>query len=137
MTENDLSAAAEIESMCFADPWSESVLSDEINHGYSVYFAAVTDGRVIGYIGGNVISGECDITRVAVHKDFRRMGVAKALIEAFKQEADRVTLEVREGNLAAIALYEKCGFKKDFIRKNYYKNPTENAVLMSFEKERK
>ena len=137
ITENDVPFLAEIEEQCFADCRNENTLRGELKYDYTVYYAAVEDNKVVGYVSGNVICGECDITRIAVEANFRRKGIAKALLDFLKNKTEKITLEVREGNFAAIALYEKCGFKKDFVRKNYYKDPIENAVLMSFEKERK
>ena len=100
------------------------------------FLTALTFGRVSGYIGVIEICGDADITSVAVHPDFRRMGIGKKLLDTAENEAvnrncESITLEVRESNLAAISLYLGSGYKQVGIRKNFYEKPTENAVLMT------
>lgn len=127
---------AEIERLCFSLPWSENALGDELDNVNAHFLTALTFGRVSGYIGVIEICGEADITSVAVHTDFRRMGIGKKLLDtAEKQAAERkcesITLEVRESNTAAISLYSGSGYSPIGIRKNFYEKPTENAVLMT------
>lgn len=127
---------AEIERLCFSLPWSENALRDELDNVNAHFLTALTFGRVSGYIGVIEICGEANITNVAVHIDFRRMGIGKMLLDtAEKQAAERkcesITLEVRESNTAAISLYSGSGYSPIGIRKNFYEKPTENAVLMT------
>ncbi|MDE6384743.1 MAG: ribosomal protein S18-alanine N-acetyltransferase [Eubacterium sp.] len=128
-------AVAEIESACFSNPWSETVLADELKNDCSHIYVAVEDGRAVGYAMLYVVCGEADIVRVAVLPEYRRRGIAeKLLLKSFEiNETDAVFLDVRESNSAAINLYKSLGFKDTGIRKNYYSNPTENAILMKKE----
>ena len=82
-----------------------------------------------------VVCGEADIVRVAVLPEYRRRGIAeKLLLKSFEiNETDAVFLDVRESNAAAINLYKSLGFKDTGVRKDYYSNPTENAILMKKE----
>lgn len=123
---------AYIESVYFSNPWSEVALFGELSNDCSHFYVAVENGKAVGYAGLYVVCGEADIVRVAVLPEYRRNGTAKALLlESFKaNSADCVFLDVRESNTAAIELYKSLGFKDTGVRKNYYSNPTENAVLM-------
>ena len=134
MEERHLAALAEIERACFHAPWSETMLREELGKG--IFLVAEQDGRTAGYVGCQTVLDEGYITNIAVSPDFRRQGIAKALIEALLAKAREnglafVTLEVRESNAAARALYAGAGFQPVGIRKNFYSNPTENAVLMT------
>lgn len=134
MEERHLAALAEIERACFHAPWSETMLREELGKG--IFLVAEQDGRTAGYVGCQTVQDEGYITNVAVSPDFRRQGIAKALITELIEQAKAkrlafVTLEVRESNAAARALYAGAGFQPVGIRKNFYSNPTENAVLMT------
>ena len=140
MQERHLAALAEIERACFHAPWSENMLREELGKG--IFLVAEQDGRTAGYVGCQTVLDEGYITNVAVSPDYRRQGIARALIEALLAKAREnglafVTLEVRESNLAARRLYEKNGFEIVGKRKNYYEKPAEDAILMSkfFQKE--
>lgn len=128
-------AVSEIEKECFSHPWSEATLSSEMDNRFSDFFGAFCGDELAGYIGGRTIAGETEIFNVAVLPKFRRNGIAKALIEKFietvrEKETQVIFLEVRTSNLGAINLYEKCGFVFCGIRKDYYDDPKENAILM-------
>ena len=134
MQERHLAALAEIERACFHAPWSETMLREELGKG--IFLVAEQDGRTAGYVGCQTVLDEGYITNVAVSPNFRRQGIAKALITELIEQAKAkrlafVTLEVRESNAAARALYAGAGFQPVGIRKNFYSNPTENAVLMT------
>lgn len=132
MTESDVSAVAEIEKACFSLPWSEQAFYDELKNPYGVTFVADEDGEVAGFLNVRDVCGEIFINNVAVKENFRRKGIGEALLcELEKREFVFITLEVRESNLSAISLYEKCGYEKIGFRKNFYEKPTENAVLMT------
>jgi ribosomal-protein-alanine N-acetyltransferase len=140
MQERHLAALAEIERACFHAPWSENMLREELGKG--IFLVAEQDGRTAGYVGCQTVLDEGYITNVAVSPDFRRQGIARALIAELTAKAGEnklafVTLEVRESNLAARRLYEKNGFEIVGKRKNYYEKPAEDAILMSkfFQKE--
>ena len=140
MQERHLAALAEIERACFHAPWSENMLREELGKG--IFLVAEQDGRTAGYVGCQTVLDEGYITNVAVSPDFRRQGIARALIAELTAKAGEnklafVTLEVRESNFAARRLYEKNGFEIVGKRKNYYEKPAEDAILMSkfFQKE--
>lgn len=134
MQEKHLPALAELEKQCFHAPWSEKMLREELGGG--IFLVAEQDGEVQGYVGCQTVLDEGYITNVAVSPDFRRRGAARRLIAELIARAKEkglafVTLEVRESNAPAIALYTGAGFAPVGKRKNFYSNPTENAVLMT------
>lgn len=137
MKREDCKIVAEIEKMCFSTPWSIESFEHEFTLDFAVYFTArEVDGTPVGYIGVHNVLGEGEITMVAVHPDYRGKGIGEKLVRSLldyekNNGVTRVNLEVREGNISARKLYEKCGFMCDGLRKNYYTLPTENAVLMS------
>ena len=125
----------EIEMECFSDPWSRLSLGYEVTHKYSISLVAMFDGVAIGHGTMRHIINEGHINNIAVRKSSQRQGIGslllKGLIEAAQiREMIGITLEVRESNKAAIALYEKYGFETQGIRKNYYSLPTENGLIM-------
>ena len=135
LSEESSAAVAEIEKLCFSHPWSEATVSSEIKSGFSDFFGAFSEEKLAGYIGGRTICGETEIFNVAVAPEFRRKGMADALIKKFieavrEKETQVIFLEVRTSNLGAISLYEKNGFVFCGIRKDYYTDPKENALLM-------
>lgn len=131
-----IDAVAELEKACFHIPWSRRSFCDELNNPLAHYFVAMVDSTVAGYCGIWDVAGEGHITNVAVHPAFRRRHAASALLERVfahaKQEGlTLVTLEVRESNYAARRLYSKYGFEKIGIRKRYYGDNHEDAVIMT------
>lgn len=135
MDKNHISKVAELERLCFSTPWSEKALEEELQNPHAVFLVA-EDGA--GYVGCHFVCGDGAITNVAVHPDFRRKGIAKALLSALEDEgrkigADTISLEVRKSNLSAIKLYEKMGYTVVGERPNFYTKPTENAILMTLE----
>ena len=136
MKDGHIAEIASIERLCFSLPWSENALRDELENENAHFLTALTLGRVSGYIGIIEICGEADVTNVAVHPDFRRLGIGRKLLDTAESEAVQrncksITLEVRESNTAAIRLYSGNGYETVGIRKNFYEKPTENAVLMT------
>ncbi len=126
-----------LEKECFSVPWSEGALKTELDNGFARFLVAVVEGKIAGYIGAHNILGEVYITNVAVFPKFRRKGVGKKLIAsltelAVQENAEFITLEVRKTNSSAISLYEKTGFQTVGERKNFYENPREDAVLMTY-----
>ncbi len=135
MTDAHVSQIAELEKICFSDPWSEKSVASELSNPLSLWLVAVEGARVVGYIGSQTVAGETDMMNVAVHPDYRRQNIALALvnglIEALKErESHCLSLEVRQSNAPAIALYEKLGFQQVGLRPNYYRNPKENAYIL-------
>ncbi len=136
MTEQHIPSLAAIETECFADPWSENGLAEELDNPCARFFVAEQDGKVKGYLGTHVVADEMMIANIAVTAAARRQGVASALLNAARRYAERhalyrITLEVRISNDAAIALYEGAGFVKDGIRPQFYAHPTEDAAIYS------
>ena len=126
---------AELEKLCFADPWSENSVASELNNIWSYWVVALWDDAVVGYIGSQSSCDETDVMNVAVHPDFRRKGIAESLIETLIMElknrgSHALMLEVRASNAPAIALYEALGFHQVGLRRNYYRNPKEDALIL-------
>jgi len=128
----DAQKIIKIENACFSSPWSEGSINDALNNPNSHFYLAYVDGKPAGYMGLQIFSGEGYVTNVATLPEYRRRGIAKALInKALENEMEFITLEVRESNIPAINLYSSFGFEKVGTRPNYYSNPTENAILMT------
>lgn len=133
----DGEAIAALEKVCFSDPWSlESVMHDLCENPLAWYMVAEDKetGTVAGYAGIWVIAGEGHITNVAVAPEYRRCGIGQMLVDGLRETggtrgAVSFTLEVRESNTGAIALYEKKGFDQVGVRPHYYSDG-ENAVIM-------
>ena len=116
MAEEHISALAQLEKECFADPWSEKALADELTNPNAVFRVALIDEEVAGYVGMLHVLDEGDICNVAVFDKFRRRGVAIALIQhlvdyAVENQLSFITLEVRESNIGAQKFYETMGFE--------------------------
>ena len=135
MNSDHVSQVAALEAICFHDPWSEKSVASELTNPLSFWLVAMEEDRVAGYVGSQTVVGETDMMTVAVHPDFRRQGIAEALIIALVEnlkamESHCLTLEVRASNAPATALYEKLGFQQVGLRKNYYRNPKEDALIL-------
>ena len=125
-----------IEQQSFSVPWTDAMLRMQLQPDSHVFLTAEADGAVVGYVGMLYVLDEGYISNVAVRPDHRRRGVAEALLAALEARGRALmlsflTLEVREGNAAAIALYEKRGYRIAGRRKNYYEKPTEDALIMT------
>lgn len=138
-TPDDIPALCRLENECFSLPWSEKSFEDFFALGFTAAYAAVENGEILGYIGLYLSGEDADITNVAVTASARRGGVGRSLIAAAKETPGvmNLFLEVRESNLAARLLYESEGFTVDGKRKNFYQNPREDAILMSYRKDTK
>ena len=125
-----------VEKLCFTIPWSKNAFIQELkNNKFSKYISAIVDNRVVGYAGMWIIFDEGHITNIAVHPEYRKTGIGTMLlgklIEISKKNAiEKLTLEVRESNMAAKTLYTKYGFKAEGIRKSYYADNGEDAIIM-------
>ena len=138
MTMDTVEAVALLESRCISPPWSLDALVEELSNPIAVYYTAILDGRLVGYIGMHHIVDEGCINNVAVEPDCRRNGVATLLLGALTSYAKAhglrtLTLEVRASNDPAIALYSGFGFARVGLRRGYYALPTEDALLMTLE----
>jgi ribosomal-protein-alanine N-acetyltransferase len=135
MSEGEIAGIAALEKECFNDPWSAASLKEELTNQNARFFAAMQGGKVVGYIGCILVCGEGSITNVAVSSGARRQGVASHLLEALikalrTENAESIFLEVRLSNSAAQKLYQKFGFVICGERKDFYRNPPENAYIM-------
>lgn len=138
MDRSHLDAVAELERVCFSKPWPKSMLEEELyNPNVSLVVAEGEDGTVLGYGEIGVVLDEGCLEKIAVDPDYRRQGVAKAILSAFLRFGQVhlafLTLEVRASNAPAITLYEKLGFRQVGRRKNYYSDLHEDALLMTVE----
>ena len=132
---DDATAIAEMEQNIFGDPWSKKDIFSYLCSETGMCFSALQDGEVIAYLIGRKIPPEGEIYRIAVREDKRQRGIGYRLLSyALKTElragVETVFLEVRSKNEPAIALYKAYGFKESGIRKNYYQNPTDDAIIM-------
>ena len=139
-TAEDLPALAGIEDACFSHPLSEEQLRSLILSDHTVFFGAREGKQLAGSVWVQTVLDEGYIGNVAVLPAFRRRGIADALLQALDGLANArglrfLTLEVREGNLAARRLYEKNGYLPAGFRHGYYSAPKEDAVLMTKEYE--
>ena len=135
MTDAHVAQVAELEKLCFSDPWSENSVASELKNPLSLWLVALDDATVAGYVGSQSVQGEADMMNVAVHPDYRRKGIARQLVTELvaalaKKGVHRLALEVRASNAPAIALYEQLGFIQVGLRPNYYRNPKENALIL-------
>ncbi len=135
MTIEDVPQVAQIEKESFSMPWSEKSFTDALIDENNIYVVALVEDNIVGYCGMWGCAGEGQIYNVCVRKDVRGKGVGSILFKGFLDEGIKTglkafTLEVRVSNKNAISLYEKYGFKNAGIRKNFYDNPKEDAMIM-------
>ena len=135
MTADHVLQVAQLEKLCFQDPWSEKSIASELSNKLALWLVAVEEETLVGYIGSQTVMDETDMMNVAVHPEFRRRGIAEALVNALcaalkEQGSVSLTLEVRASNEPAKALYEKLGFEQVGKRPNYYRNPKEDAYIL-------
>lgn len=127
---------ARLEKICFSQPWSAKSIEEELDNRTAHFLVAEADGKVAGYIGVFVVYESGSISNIAVFPEYRRQGVGRLLLESacnVAQEggAESLSLEVRPSNEGAISLYLSVGFEEVGLRKNFYRNPTEDALILS------
>ncbi len=128
-------AVARLEKECFSSPWSENALLESAEEG--IIFLIFEECKEIkGYVGLSHTLDEGYITNIAVFGKYRRQGIGRQLLSALDDIAEElslsfISLEVRESNSAAIKLYEALGYKNEGLRKGFYENPKENAIIMT------
>ena len=132
--ESDAPALAEMEKQCFPDPWSEESLRRVLANPAVYYLVAEANGIIAGYAGMTIAADECEIINIAVADSMRRCGIGNDLVTAVigicqSSGVSSVFLEHRESNAPASSLYDKFGFVPYSVRRNYYRSPTENAIL--------
>ncbi len=132
---DDIPQILPIENCSFPSPWSYQAFCNELKNKFAVYFVALIEGRVIGYAGMWLFSGEAHVTTIAVDPAYRGRGLGRLLMSTLMeyarvQGADTMVLEVRPSNVAALNLYRSLGFRQIGLRKNYYIETREDAVVM-------
>jgi len=135
MKPSDIDLIMAIERASFSSPWSARFFLEEIRVSYSKSLLAEMDGRVVGYVLYWQLPTDVDIHNLAVHPDYRRRGIGRSLLTAVINSAKerafiRVTLEVRKSNAAAQGLYHTLGFSPEGVRKGYYSDDGEDALVM-------
>ncbi len=135
MEHSDIDFVYDIEKKSFSDAWSKTAFYDELENDLAKYFVGEVNGVVVSYIGYWKVFDESQITVVAVDKDYRNNGIAKDMIKKIVELAKKdgvgyISLEVRQSNVPAINLYLSMGFEKIGVRKKYYIDNKEDAVLM-------
>ena len=135
MTATHVPQIAQIEKLCFSDPWSASSVATELENSYSLWLVALDGDTVAGYVGSQSVLDGADMMNIAVHPDYRRQGIARELVTGLinalaEKGVKSLALEVRQSNAPAIALYEQLGFIQVGLRTNYYRNPKENALIL-------
>lgn len=134
LTREHLGAVAALEREIFAEPWSEKALELLLSPD-AVGFVCVCDGEIVAYAGMLIAPDEGQITNVAVRADCRRRGFGRAVLLAIEEEArarglEQLSLEARTSNASAIALYEQLQYRTAGVRRNFYRHPTEDALVM-------
>jgi len=135
MDETHVHAVAQLEALCFSEPWSVNSVASELSNPLSLWIVAIADGEVVGYVGSQTVLNEADMMNLAVQPQYRRQGIAEGLVQrlisALKdRQAVSLTLEVRVSNEAAITLYQKIGFSQVGRRPGYYRKPKEDALIL-------
>lgn len=135
MNKSHVEAIAELEKICFQDPWSVNSIAAELSNRLSTWLVAVENGAVCGYVGSQSVLDSADMMNIAVHPEYRNRGIACALVSELiallkNQNVISLMLEVRVSNESAINLYKKLGFEIVGKRPRYYHNPREDAYIM-------
>jgi ribosomal-protein-alanine N-acetyltransferase len=136
MKAEDVDDVSQLEKLCFSLPWSREAFRMEVEQNKCArYFTVRVDGQLAGYGGMWLVLDEAHITNIAVHPEYRRRGLGRLIMHALMEEAarlgvERMTLEVRVSNVTAIHLYKSMGFEEGGIRKGYYANNREDALIM-------
>ena len=135
MTARDIEAVTGLEQVCFSDKWSEGLLRSGLDSRLDTYFVYEDHGQVLGYSIIRILADEGEIQRIAVLPGYRRQGIARKLMDAMvtfsrARGVRSIALEVREGNTGARKLYESYGFRQEALRRGYYRNPPEDAIIM-------
>ena len=136
---DDVSGISQIEHECFSDPWSEKDLFGYVTTEGGMCFVACDGGAVIAYLIGRIIPPEGEIYRIAVHPSHRRRGIGYRLLDysrktVYGRGLETLFLEVRSKNTPARSLYRAYGFRELGIRRGYYKDPDDDAVVMLYGK---
>ena len=134
MNASHIPALTELESVCFSTPWTAEGFAEELDNPLAHFAVAEDDGQVLGYIGVQEICGEGYVADFAVFPAYRGRGIGTALLRHALDGAKArgcafLSLEVRTGNDGAIRLYEALGFEQVGLRRQFYKDPAEDARI--------
>ncbi len=135
MDSSHVGKIAQLEKICFSDPWSENSISSELNNPLSLWVVAMDGDKLAGYVGSQTVLGWADMMNLAVAPEYRRLGIGRTLVQTLSQMLSEknvscMTLEVRVSNDPAIGLYTMLGFAEVGRRPNYYHNPREDALIL-------
>lgn len=135
MNSSHIEGVFEVSKLSLAEAWNIESIEKELSNKLAKYLVALDENKVIGFLGMWVVFDEGDITNIAVHPEYRKQGIGNLLMDNLitlckENNINSLTLEVRQSNLPAQNLYKKHGFKEEGIRKNFYDNPKENAIIM-------
>jgi ribosomal-protein-alanine N-acetyltransferase len=135
MRAEDVPSVSKAEEVCFTDPWSFDSIKDGLSSNLDTWLVLPVDENIVGYCVFRIIAGEGELLRIALLPEFRGRGLSKKLMDQVveysrKKFVESMFLEVRESNENARNLYKSYGFSEESVRKNYYQNPSENAVIM-------
>ena len=134
MSYDDIPDVARMEEKYFSTPWSEAGIGHYMDAGNTIFVVAKHEGALVGYAAVMQILDEADLVSIAVEDDYRQIGIAGEILDiiydmAVRRCINKIHLEVRESNEPAISLYERDGFVRDGLRKEFYKRPVEDALL--------
>ena len=137
MLVEDLEQVMEIENQLFSVPWTKEGYFTFLTRDDTMFLVVEEKGKILGYCGLLMVLDEGDVTNVAVCRERQREGIGNFLVSSLlrlagDQGISMIHLEVRSGNETSIRLYERLGFQRDGIRRNYYSDPEEDAVLMTW-----
>lgn len=135
MQEEDLGRIMEVELLSFTSPWSRYAFEGELTNHFARYLVVLLDHQIVGYGGMWLIMDEAHVTNVAIHPKWRGYGLGAQLMEQLMAEAvasgaEHMTLEVRVSNHVAQSLYRRMGFTQHGLRKGYYSDNQEDALIM-------
>lgn len=136
MNDNDIEAVMKIDQTSFSSPWSREIFEQEIGQNdFAYYYVVEENGNIAGYVGLWIVEDDAQITNIALLPKYRGYKIGEKLFGfsmqfAIEQGASRLSLEVRESNIVAQKLYRKFGLVPGGIRKNYYPDNNENAIVM-------
>lgn len=135
MNSSHVKGIFEVSKLSLAESWNIESIEKELSNKLAKYLVALDGNKVIGFVGMWIVFDEGDITNIAVHPDYRKQGAGNLLMDSLialckESNITSLTLEVRESNLPAQNLYKKHKFTEEGVRKNFYDNPKENAIIM-------
>lgn len=135
MNSSHIEDVFEVGKLSLKEAWNKESIEKELSNKLAKYLVALDGNKVVGFVGMWIVFDEGDITNIAVHPDYRKQGIGDLLINNLislckENNINSLTLEVRESNIKAQNLYKKHEFKEEGLRKNFYDNPKENAIIM-------